>query len=81
LVDESVSLAPGDGLLLYTDGATEALDAHETEFGLARLVQSLQANAPKGAAATVANIAAELREFAGHAAQHDDITLIYIRKL
>jgi sigma-B regulation protein RsbU (phosphoserine phosphatase) len=81
LVDESVSLAPGDGLLLYTDGATEALDAHETEFGLARLVQSLQANAPKGAAATVANIAAELREFAGDAAQHDDITLIYIRKL
>lgn len=81
LADESVPLAPGDGLLLYTDGATEALDAHETEFGLARLVQSLQANAPKGAAATVANIAAELREFAGEAPQNDDITLIYIRKL
>lgn len=81
IVNETVTLAPGDGLLLYTDGATEALDAHESEFGLARLIQSLQASAPKGAAATVENIAAELREFAGEAAQHDDITLIYIRKL
>ena len=81
IADETVTLAPGDGILLYTDGATEALDRHESEFGLARLTQSLQANAPKGAAATVANIAAEVREFAGDAAQYDDITLIYIRKL
>jgi sigma-B regulation protein RsbU (phosphoserine phosphatase) len=81
MADETVTLAPGDGILLYTDGATEALDKHEAEFGLARLTQSLQANAPKGAAATVANIAEEVREFAGEAAQYDDITLIYIRKL
>lgn len=79
--DETVTLAPGDGILLYTDGATEALDAHGSEFGLARLTQAVQANAPKGAAATVTNIAAELREFAGKTAQYDDITLIYIRKL
>lgn len=81
MADETVTLAPGDGILLYTDGATEALDAHGSEFGLARLTQAVQANAPKGAAAMVANIAEELREFAGDSAQHDDITLIFIRKL
>jgi sigma-B regulation protein RsbU (phosphoserine phosphatase) len=81
VTDETVALAPGDGLLLYTDGATEALDSHESEFGLPRLSQAVQANAPKGAAATVENIAGELREFAGDAPQHDDITLIFIRKL
>jgi len=81
VADETVVLEPGDGLLLYTDGATEALDALESEFGLPRLSQAVQANAPKGAAATVANIADELREFAGDAPQHDDITLISIRKL
>ena len=81
VVDQTVALAPGDGLLLYTDGATEALDSHESEFGLPRLSQAVQANAPKGAAATVENIAGELREFAGDAPQHDDITLIFIRKL
>ena len=81
LADETVKLGPGDGILLYTDGATEALDRHEAEFGLARLTQAVQANAPKGAEATVANIADELREFAGEAPQYDDITLISIFKL
>lgn len=81
VADETVTLAPGDGLLLYTDGATEALDARDAEFGLARLTHAVQANAPKGAAATVRNIADELREFAGDAPQHDDITLISIQKL
>lgn len=80
LADSKVTLAPGDGLLLYTDGVTEALDRNDAEFGLPRLIQSLQANAPKGAEATVRNIAAEVREFAGDAPQHDDITLIFIRK-
>ena len=81
ITEEIVTLASGDGILLYTDGATEALDAHGTEFGLPRLIQAVQANAPKGAAATVSNIAAELREFAGEFAQYDDITLISIRRL
>ena len=81
VVDETVTLAAGDGILLYTDGATEALDRHEAEFGLGRLTQAVQANAPKGAAATVTNIADELREFAGDAPQYDDITLISIFKL
>lgn len=80
LQDATVKLGPGDGLLLYTDGVTEALDRHDAEFGTARLIQALQANAPKGAEATVQAIAAEVREFAGDAPQHDDITLIFIRK-
>lgn len=78
LVEQNVALSPGDGLLLYTDGATEALDSHDSEFGLARLVQAVQANAPKGVTATVENIAAEVREFAGDIPQHDDITLVSI---
>jgi len=80
MTDAKVTLSPGDGILLYTDGVTEALDRHGAEFGLARLTQALQANAPKGAETTVRNIAAEVREFAGDAPQHDDITLIFIRK-
>jgi sigma-B regulation protein RsbU (phosphoserine phosphatase) len=80
LTDSTVKLDPGDGILLYTDGVTEALDRHDAEFGTARLIQALQANAPKGAEATVRNIAEEVRDFAGDAPQHDDITLIFIRK-
>jgi sigma-B regulation protein RsbU (phosphoserine phosphatase) len=81
VAEEKITLAPGDALLLYTDGATEALDRHDTEFGLARLTHAVQANAAKSAEVTVKNIAEELREFAGDVPQHDDITLISIRKL
>jgi serine phosphatase RsbU (regulator of sigma subunit) len=57
------------------------LDRHDSEFGLARLTQAVQVNAPKGSEATVKNIAEEVREFAGEVPQHDDITLISIRKI
>ena len=39
--DETVSLAPGDRIYLYTDGVTEALDAAEVEFGPARLMAEI----------------------------------------
>jgi len=80
LREETVRLESGDGILLYTDGVTEALDRHDTEFGSVRLTQAVQANADKGAVTTVRTIADDLREFAGNAPQHDDITLIFIRK-
>lgn len=80
LSDATVTLDPGDGILLYTDGATEALDHGDAEFGLPRLTQALRTNVHKGADATVHSIAEEVRQFAGSAPQHDDITLIYIRK-
>ncbi len=71
----------GDCLLLYTDGATEALDQNGLEYGLPRVVQSLQAGAPNGAAEVIRTLSEDLRAFAGNHAQHDDITLIAIRKL
>ena len=36
--DQALTLEPGDRLFFYTDGATEALDAAEEEFGVARLI-------------------------------------------
>ena len=39
--DETVSLAPGDQLFIYTDGATEALDASGVEVGRSRLMAEI----------------------------------------
>lgn len=39
--DESVMLSPGDRLYFYTDGAIEALDADEQEFGSRRLIEAI----------------------------------------
>ncbi|MDX2079312.1 MAG: GAF domain-containing SpoIIE family protein phosphatase [Terrimicrobiaceae bacterium] len=78
--DFSFGLDPGDCVLLYTDGATEALDQEGMEYGLPRLVEGLQAFAPKGAANVVRFLADDVRDFFGNHPQHDDITLIAIAK-
>jgi sigma-B regulation protein RsbU (phosphoserine phosphatase) len=51
IADEAViELAPGDSLIIYTDGATEAADAAGRQFGTAglrRVVQRALARAPE----------------------------------
>lgn len=78
--DFSFRLEPGDCLLLYTDGATEALDHEGEEFGMPRLVKGLGESAPQGAARVVGHVAEQVRSFVGNYPQHDDITLIAIAK-
>jgi sigma-B regulation protein RsbU (phosphoserine phosphatase) len=78
--DFSFELAPNDCLLLYTDGATEALDDEGLEFGIPRLVQGLQASSVQGAASIIKRLTGDVKSFVGNYPQHDDITLIAIRK-
>jgi serine phosphatase RsbU (regulator of sigma subunit) len=74
-------LEGGDLLLLYTDGLTEALNASGDEFGVQRLSEELLANAGDGAAAMLHRLSRSVIAFAGNESQHDDITLIALRKL
>ena len=78
--DFSLELHPNDCLILYTDGVTEALDAEGEEFGIERVTQSIVESAPLGAAAILGRLTEDLKKFVGAAPQHDDITLIVIRK-
>jgi sigma-B regulation protein RsbU (phosphoserine phosphatase) len=78
--DFALSLKPGDCLLLYTDGVTEALDANGDEFGPERMMECIRASAPEGAPAMITRLIDELRSFVGAQPQNDDITLIAIRK-
>jgi phosphoserine phosphatase RsbU/P len=78
--DFSVSLEPGDCLVFYTDGVTEALNRGGDEFGLEAMKKAIQASAPEGAAAIVRRVADDVKAFVGDHPQHDDITLIAIRK-
>ncbi len=73
-------MAPGDTLVLYTDGVTEAMDERMALFGEARLQASL-ASMPAGLAP--AQVGQALREevgsFVGGAEQADDITMLVLR--
>jgi phosphoserine phosphatase RsbU/P len=73
-------LRPGDSLVFYTDGVTEAFNAAGEMFGESRLITHL-AEKPGGTAAeTVASVLAAVREFAGERQQSDDITIVAIRR-
>jgi len=78
--DFAVPLERDDCLILYTDGVTEALDTEGSEFGIERMMQSLRASAMNGAYAIVTRLIDDVRNFVGSHPQHDDITLIAIRK-
>ncbi|HSI14908.1 MAG TPA: GAF domain-containing SpoIIE family protein phosphatase [Chthoniobacter sp.] len=78
--DFSLTLETDDCLVLYTDGVTEALDSEGEEFGMANVIKAIQASASEGAAGIITRMTDDLRAFVGNHPQHDDITLIVIRK-
>jgi hypothetical protein len=73
---QTVQLIPGDVVLLYTDGVTEAQDCSDGFFETKRLIAALCASLAGGAEAAVAGVLAAVRAFAGAAPQSDDITLL-----
>jgi sigma-B regulation protein RsbU (phosphoserine phosphatase) len=78
--DFTLTLEVDDCLILYTDGVTDALDRDGAEFGLESVIRSVVASASGGAAEILARLTEDLRAFVGPTPQHDDITLIVIRK-
>jgi sigma-B regulation protein RsbU (phosphoserine phosphatase) len=70
------SMAPGDTMLLYTDGVTEAMDSEQRLFSEARLADMLASRTQDSAQALVEEIAAEVRRFESGTEQSDDITLL-----
>jgi phosphoserine phosphatase RsbU/P len=78
--DVAVPLEPGDCILLYTDGITEALDHEGNEFGWERMMEAFRSNAKEGPQTIVSRLIDDLRNFVGSTPQNDDITLIAIRK-
>jgi sigma-B regulation protein RsbU (phosphoserine phosphatase) len=73
-----MKLLPGDTLLLYTDGVTEAMNAADELFGDERLLASLSPSLPDAAGVTKA-VRSAVADFVREAPQADDITMLVIR--
>jgi len=75
-----VKLAPGDTLVLYTDGITEALNAAGEEFGARRLLDALTGHSHLPVPQLLEGVVSVVRQFVG-GEQQDDVTLVIARCL
>ncbi|HTB35263.1 MAG TPA: SpoIIE family protein phosphatase [bacterium] len=81
-VDEmSFELAPGETLVFYTDGVTEAMNAASEEYGEERFQASMTRTVGRSAADMLPALVADVRAFVAGAPPHDDITLVLLRRL
>ena len=74
-----IDLGPGDVLLIFTDGVTEAMDKDENLYSDTRLLHKVQGISEISAAAVLKTVRDSVDEFAQGAEQADDITMITLQ--
>jgi len=77
-ITRRITLAPGDLLVIYTDGVTEANNATSEEFGEARLIQTVRANRSLPPTGVVTAIQNAVQQFST-GEQFDDLTMVIAR--
>ena len=77
---DSVTLAIGDSVVLYTDGVTEAVNEQDEQFGVERLQEVFTGSPHKDAEEAVQAVFEAMTSFAGEAPQFDDSTCLIIRR-
>jgi serine phosphatase RsbU (regulator of sigma subunit) len=81
LSEATITLGPGDAVVLYTDGVTEARHPHlrNEDYGTDRLTAVIAA-APRKAGELLAHVEADLNAFTEGAPQQDDVTFLVLVK-
>jgi serine phosphatase RsbU (regulator of sigma subunit)/sensor domain CHASE-containing protein len=80
IAQREVQLFAGDGVVLYTDGLTEAENEGEQPYGIERLCDLLQHNWHHTAREIQETIIKDLRNYIGKEVLHDDVTLLVIKQ-
>lgn len=78
---ETMQLEPGDTLVLYTDGVTEAFNPEHALFGDARLLGCLRGAAGQPADRAVSAVLDAVRRHAADCPQSDDLTVVAVRRV
>lgn len=81
LREERVPLSPGDVVVAYTDGVTEAMNEGGEEWGIDNFLEAVNVAAPEGANSVLNNVQQRVLRFAGDMGQYDDMTLLALRVL
>jgi len=75
----TVSLEPGDWLVIFTDGVVEAINQYDAEYGEQRLLNVLQAGSSAPPEELLHRIIGDVDAFVGETPQHDDITCMLLK--
>jgi phosphoserine phosphatase RsbU/P len=75
----SVTLAPGDWLIVFTDGLVEAENARQEEYGEVRIMTVLNNGVSLSPAELLKRLMFELDVFVGSTPQHDDVTCMLLK--
>jgi hypothetical protein len=75
----TVTLAPGDWLIIFTDGVIEAENFRQEEYGESRLLAVIEAGKSTAPAEMLKRLIAELDLFVGNTPQHDDVTCMLLK--
>ena len=78
--ENHVTLAPGDTVVLYTDGVSEAMNSDGEEFGIERLRDLFTDNPPRDARHANEAVLQGVAEFTGDHPQSDDVTCLVLRR-
>ena len=76
---ETVALMPGDTVIVFSDGISEATNASEEQFGDDRIQEVVGRALAQPPAALLETLLAAVKEFTGTAAQFDDATALVLR--
>jgi sigma-B regulation protein RsbU (phosphoserine phosphatase) len=80
LEERQITLTPGDLVVFYTDGVTEASDADGQMFGETRLQEVLATNAEASAQQVCRAVVEAVQAFTGDTPQSDDVTLFVVKR-
>src|SRR6185436_2203770 len=76
---ETLSLSPGDVIVAFSDGVSEALNEAGDEFTDERLLASIEAHRSKPPQELLESLLADVRAFCGQATPNDDVTMVIVR--
>jgi hypothetical protein len=79
--EQRIDLLPGDTLVVYSDGITEAMNEADDFFGDDRLIDAVRRSAGLAAGAMGARVLDDVSAFVGDAVRSDDVSLIVLRRL
>ncbi len=77
--EQSVTLMPGDLLVLFTDGISEAMTHEDEEWGEERMIESMKKCQDTTADAVLKDMFRDVDAFTAGAPQHDDMTLLVLK--